>query len=69
MSIRPLINYCVHTPYDHTHNARIDDELYAQRSLTKTVFSSVKRPLDVGEPDHSIVNFNIDIIYFIYDIK
>ena len=30
-------------PYDHAHNARIEDDLYNQRSMTETVNSSVKR--------------------------
>ena len=29
--------------YDHAHNARIDDDLYGQRSLTESVNSSIKR--------------------------
>ncbi|GAA0475087.1 hypothetical protein GCM10008985_34470 [Halococcus dombrowskii] len=41
--IRPLIKHCVHAPYDHAHNARIDDDLCGQRSMTETVNSSVKR--------------------------
>ena len=45
LGIRPLIKHCVHAPYDHAHNARIDEELYAQRSMTETVFSSLKRSL------------------------
>ena len=45
MGIRPLIKHCLHAPYDHAQNARIDDELYHQRSMCETVFSSVKRSL------------------------
>ena len=45
LGVRPLIKHCVHAPYDHAHNARIDEELYAQRSMTETVFSSLKRSL------------------------
>src|SRR5699024_3911380 len=41
--IRPLVKHCVHAPYDHAHNARIDDDLYGQRSMTETANSSVKR--------------------------
>ena len=41
--IRPLIKHCVRAPYDHAHNARIDDDLYGQRSMTETANSSVKR--------------------------
>lgn len=41
--IRPLVKHCVRVPYDHAHNARIDDDLYGQRSMTETANSSVKR--------------------------
>ena len=30
--------------YDHAHNARIDQNHYAQRSMTETVNSAMKRP-------------------------
>jgi IS5 family transposase len=45
LGIRPLIKHCIHKTYDHTHNARIDEEFYRQRSMAETVFSSVKRSL------------------------
>jgi IS5 family transposase len=45
LEIRPLIKHCVRAPYDHAHNARIDEDLYAQRSMTETVNSAVKRSL------------------------
>jgi IS5 family transposase len=45
IEIRPLIKHCVRAPYDHAHNARIDEDLYAQRSMTETVNSAVKRSL------------------------
>ena len=45
LGIRPLIKHRIFAPYDHAHNARIDEELYAQRSMTETVFSSLKRSL------------------------
>ncbi|WP_273837152.1 IS5 family transposase [Halococcus sp. PRR34] len=45
LEIRPLIKHCIRAPYDHAHNARIDGELYAQRSMTETVNSAVKRSL------------------------
>ena len=41
--IRPLVKHCVHAPYDHAHNARIDYDLYGQRAMTETANSSVKR--------------------------
>lgn len=41
--IRPLIKHRVFAHYDHAHNARIDDELYHQRSLTESTNSSLKR--------------------------
>ena len=42
MSIRPLVKHRVFAPYDHAHNARIEDDLYNQRSMTETANSSVK---------------------------
>ena len=41
--VRPLIKHRVFAPYDHAHNARIDDERYHQRSMTENVNSSLKR--------------------------
>jgi len=41
--VRPLIKHRVFAAYDHAHNARIDDNLYHQRSLTETTNSSLKR--------------------------
>jgi IS5 family transposase len=32
-------------PLDHAHNARMDGDRYHQRSVSKTVFSSIKRTL------------------------
>jgi len=43
MGIRPLIKHRIFAPYDHAHNARIDDDRYNQRSMTETANSSVKR--------------------------
>jgi IS5 family transposase len=43
VGVRPLIKHRVFVPYDHAHNARIDDERYHQRSMTETVNSSLKR--------------------------
>ena len=43
MGIRPLVKHRVFAPYDHAHNARIEDDLYNQCSTTETVNSSVKR--------------------------
>jgi IS5 family transposase len=45
LNIRPLIKHCVRAPYDHAHNARIDENLYAQRSMTETVNLAIKRSL------------------------
>ena len=45
LEIRPLIKHCVRAPYDHAHNARIDEDLYVQRSMIETVNSAVKRSL------------------------
>jgi IS5 family transposase len=43
VGIRPLIKHRVFAPYDHAHNARIDDELCGQRTQTESVNSSIKR--------------------------
>lgn len=48
LDIRPLIKHCINKPYDHAHNARIDTNLYGQRSMSETVFSAVKRSLGVA---------------------
>ena len=48
LGVRPLIKHCINKPYDHAHNARIDDDLYHQRSMSESVFSSVKRSLGVA---------------------
>jgi len=48
LKIRPLIKHCINKPYDHAHNARIDDDLYHQRSNSESVFSSIKRSLGVA---------------------
>jgi IS5 family transposase len=45
LGIRPLIKHCINKPYNHAHNARINEELYGQRLMAETVFSSVKRSL------------------------
>ncbi|RZV06327.1 hypothetical protein BDK88_3877 [Natrinema hispanicum] len=45
LDIRPLIKHRIFAPYDHAHNARIDDDRYAQRSMAETVNSTVKRSL------------------------
>jgi IS5 family transposase len=41
--VRPLIKHRVFASYDHAHNARIDDELYHQRSISESVNSSIER--------------------------
>ena len=48
LAIRPLIKHRIMASYDHAHNARIDDDRYAQRSMNETVNSVVKR--SHGEP-------------------
>jgi IS5 family transposase len=45
LGIRPLIKHRIFAPYDHAHNARIDQERYNQHSMTETVNSAVKRSL------------------------
>jgi len=48
MAIRPLVKHRVFAPYDHAHDARIENDLYNQRSVTETVNSSVTRSDDFG---------------------
>jgi IS5 family transposase len=45
LRIRPLIKHRIFAPYDHAHNARINENRYNQRSMTETVNSAVKRSL------------------------
>lgn len=47
--VRPLIKHRVFAPYDHAHNARIDDERYHQRSTSESVNSSIKRSHDSSD--------------------
>ena len=41
--VRLLIKHRVFAPYDHAHNARIEDDLYNQRSVCEIVNSVIKR--------------------------
>ena len=43
LDVRPLIKHCINKPYDYAHNARINDDLYNQRSMTETANPAVKR--------------------------
>ncbi len=45
LGIRLLIKHRIFAPYDHAHNARVDEQRYNQRSMTETVNSAVKRSL------------------------
>jgi IS5 family transposase len=38
-----LIKHRIFAPYDHAHNARIDDDLYCQCSVCETVNSVIRR--------------------------
>ena len=42
LDIRPLIKHRIFAPYDHAHNARVDENRYNQRSMTEMVNSAVK---------------------------
>ena len=71
MDIRPLVKHRVFAPYDHAHNARTNDDLYNQRSMTETVNSSVKRS-DSGSvrTRERYRGFReIVLMYFVYNIK
>jgi len=41
--VRPLIKHRIYSSPDHAHNARTDTDQYHQRSMSETVFSSIKR--------------------------
>jgi len=43
--IRPLIKHRLFNSLDHAHNAHMDSDRYHQRSMSETVFSSIKRTL------------------------
>ena len=43
--VRPLIKHRIFRPVDHAHNARIDGPQYRQRSMSESVFSTIKRTL------------------------
>jgi IS5 family transposase len=53
--VRPLIKHRVFAPYDHAHNARINDERYNQRSVYETVNSVIKRSYGSAVPSASLV--------------
>jgi IS5 family transposase len=40
-----LIKHRLFNSLDHAHNARMDSDRYHQRSMSETVFSSIKRTL------------------------
>ncbi len=48
---RPVIKHCEQSPLQKAHNARIDDDVYNQRSMSETVFSMLKA--DDGENLHT----------------
>jgi IS5 family transposase len=43
--VHPLIKHRIYSSLDHAHNARMDSDRYHQRSMSETVFSSIKRTL------------------------
>ena len=53
--IRPLIKHRIMNPLDHAHNARMDGDRYHQRSMSETVFSSIKRTLGAAVRARSCV--------------
>ena len=48
---RPVIKHCEQSSLQKAHNARIDDDIYNQRSMSETVFSMLKA--DGGENLHT----------------
>ena len=71
LGIRPLIKHRIFAPYDHAHNARIDEQRYNQRSMTETVNSAVKR--SHGEAERARSWFRefreIALMCVVYNIK
>jgi len=58
LGVRPLIKHCINKPYDHAHNARIDDDLYGQRSMAKpSTRRSSARWASPCERGHNTENF------------
>jgi IS5 family transposase len=41
--VRPLLRHRVFAPYNHANNARLDSDLYGQRWMAETAFSSIRR--------------------------
>ena len=41
-STRPVIKHCEQNALKKAHNARIDDDVYNQRSMSETVFAMLK---------------------------
>ena len=41
-STRPVIKHCEQNGLKKAHNARIDDDVYNQRSMSETVFAMIK---------------------------
>jgi len=41
-STRPVIKHCEQNALNKAHNARIDDEVYNQQSMSETVFAMLK---------------------------
>jgi len=51
--VRPLIKHRIMNPLEYAHNARMDSDRYHQRSMSQTVFSSIKRTLGAAVPARS----------------
>src|SRR5699024_2508339 len=71
IAIRPLIKHCVCASYDHVHNARIDEDFYAQRSMTETVCSVIRRSHGVAERARTCFHKfrEIALMCVVHDIK
>ena len=71
VNVRPLIKHRLYQPIDHAHNARLDDEMYNQRSLAETVNSSVKRSIrETIDSRHWFRQFReIVLIASVYNVR
>ena len=69
--VRPLIKHREFKAYDHAHNARIDDELYHQRSMTESVNSSINRSYGSSLRSHSWYRQfrEVAVIAGVYNVK
>ncbi len=69
--MRQLIKHCIFIPYDHAHNARIDNNCYNTRFMSESVNSGVKRSLGFAVQAHGwfCAFREIALICIFYNLK